>query len=154
MRLDLWGPPVAWTAVILWLASDAGSAEQTSRLILPMLRALLPGASPEQLATLHVLLRKAAHFVEYALLAWLWGRALVVGRGIAPRSAAVSAWAMATACAAIDESVQAWHPSRVGSVGDVLIDTAGALAAAGWWWRRPTPSVADRGCPAARHRTG
>src|SRR3989304_759991 len=71
------------------LGGGAASAEERSRVLLPLLRWLLPGAPPEQLAALHGLLRKAGHVAEYATLALLWFRAFRRGRGLAPRA---SAW--------------------------------------------------------------
>ena len=140
MRPAHWLPPVVWMAVILSLASDAGSAEHTSRLILPVLRFVFPGASPLQLDAMHLVVRKLAHVSEYAILAALWLRALVAGRGLAPRPAAWGALAIAVAWAIVDESYQSTVGSRTGSPVDVAIDAAGALAVAvsgrfGW---RPT----------------
>jgi len=143
MRPAYWLPPVVWMGVILWLASDSGSAEHTGRLIIPILRGLFPGASPLQIEALHAATRKLAHAVEYAILAGLWSRAFVAGRGRAPRSAAWRAWAIAAAWAGIDETYQSTLPSRSGSAMDVALDAIGALAGTllavyGW---RPT---ADR----------
>src|SRR3990167_76970 len=66
MRALHWLPPLAWMAVVLGLSAEAASAEQTSRVLLPLLRWLLPGAPPEPLAPLHGLLRKAGHAAAYA----------------------------------------------------------------------------------------
>src|SRR5687768_13039226 len=49
MRATAWIPPVLWMAVILWLASDSGSADHTARVIGPTLRFLFPGASTLQI---------------------------------------------------------------------------------------------------------
>ena len=59
-------------AVIMWLSSDAFSAEHTGRVIGLILSWLFPWASAAQLAALHQALRKLAHFAEYAILAALW----------------------------------------------------------------------------------
>jgi VanZ family protein len=143
MRLRHWLPPVVWMIVILSLASDTGSAERTGRLILPLLRFLVPGASPEQLDTLHAIVRKLGHLTEYGVLAALWLRAFVIGRGSEPRVAAASAWIIALVWAIVDESYQSTVASRSGSALDVVIDAVGAFAvalpAACGWCRRPTP---------------
>jgi VanZ family protein len=129
--------------LILWLASDTGSAERTGRFLLPVFRALFPGASPLQLDAMHGCARKLAHATEYAVLAGLWLRAWTGGAGIEARAAAWRAWATAVAWAVVDESYQSTVGSRTGSAADVLIDAAGALAVAipgAVGWRR----AADR----------
>jgi VanZ family protein len=116
-------------AVILGLASDSGSAEQTGRLLRPVFQLLFPGASALQIDALHGATRKLAHVVEYAILAGLWFRAFArSGRAAWP--AAWRAWLIAVAWAAIDETSQAMAASRTGSPLDVALDASGALAAA------------------------
>jgi VanZ family protein len=117
-------------AVILWLASDSGSAERTGRLLLPVLRFVFPGASSLQLDALHGLVRKLAHATEYAILTGLWLRAFVAGGATPWSMAAWRAGVIAVGWAAVDESFQATVTSRTGSPFDVVIDTAGALAVA------------------------
>lgn len=116
-------PPLAWSAVIAWFSSAAWGAGATASLIEPWLRALLPGAAPEQIAALHALGRKAGHVIEYAVLALLWRRALP-GPG---------AWRvpllLAALTAGLDEAHQATTPTRAGSLADVLLDVASAALA-------------------------
>jgi VanZ family protein len=116
--------------VILWLASDSGSATQTGQILVPILRFLFPGASALQIEALHGAARKAAHATEYAILAGLWLRAFTAGAGLGPRPAAWAAWAVAVVWAAIDETYQSTLASRTGSPTDVALDAAGALAIA------------------------
>lgn len=137
MRPAHWLPPVAWMALILAFSSDAGGAHQTGRFLEPLLAWLAPGAQPAQVDAVHVLLRKAGHVTAYAILAALWVRGLVAGRGLAPGPAAAAAVAIAVAWALVDEGRQALTTTRTGSLGDVAIDAAGALlgasaTAAGW----------------------
>lgn len=75
----------------------------------------------------YLLLRKAAHFTEYALLAALWWRALRTR--LDARAALGVAFGIAVAYAVTDELHQTFVETRVGSPIDVLIDTAGAAAA-------------------------
>jgi VanZ family protein len=138
MRRAHWLLPVVWMALILVLSSDTGSAAHTRSALLPILRALLPWATPPQLDAIHGLVRKGAHVAEYAILAALWFRALVRGRGLGARAGAWSAFAIALAWAGLDELLQSWQISRTGSAADVAIDAAGAaaaLAAARRGWR-------------------
>lgn len=138
MRPVQWAPPVLWMAVILALSSEAGSAERTGRILLPILQTLLPGASALQLEAVHGLLRKAAHVTEYAVLAALWLRALR-GVGWGRGSAALGTLAACAAWAAVDEGLQTLTGSRTGHPLDVALDVGGAAAAVGLGvigWRR------------------
>ena len=66
--------------------------------------------------------RKFVHFSIFGALWWLWDRALGYHHGLV---AAV----IAVAYAITDEYHQSFVDGRVGSVRDVLIDTAGVLEA-------------------------
>lgn len=125
----LWGLAAAWTAVILWAGSDSYSAAKTSRFLLPFVRWLMPDAGFHEQWQVLVFLRKAAHVVEYGLLAWLawaalfstWRRALLRAAGLA------LVWVVAVA--AIDEIRQGYVESRTGSAWDVGLDVAGGVLA-------------------------
>jgi VanZ family protein len=117
-------------ALILGLSTDAGSAEHTGSVLGPLLRWLLPWATPLQVEALHIAIRKAGHVTAYAVLAGLWTRALVAGARWSRPAGAWSAAAIAVAWALLDEGLQRTRPSRTGSPGDVAIDAAGALAVA------------------------
>jgi VanZ family protein len=116
-------------AVIFALGSDVASAEHTSRLVGPMLTWLLPGAGPSQLDALNGLVRKLAHFTEYAILGGLWFRAFTRGSGRPAGTAAWTALAVSVAWAALDEGHQLFVSSRTASLGDVALDAGGAAAA-------------------------
>ena len=142
--LRVWIPALLWLAVIAW-ESTMLSSGLTSSFLLPVLQALIPGATPEQLALLHAGLRKSGHFIGYAVLslflyrAW-WGTLLL--RKSAPSLQAAPGWpamfrrwnsrAAALALlgtvvvASLDEFQQSLHRGRTGSPSDVLLDTAGA----------------------------
>jgi len=115
-------PPLCWTGLIAYFGGGQWSGDHTSAWLGPLLRALLPTASPEVLATAHLLIRKAGHVIEYAVLAGLWRRGL--GGAWAPLGLAVL-----TAC--LDELRQWFTPGRVGSMADVLLDGAAAATALG-----------------------
>lgn len=107
-------------------STDLMSAEHTSRFLTPFLRWLNPEISPVAIAQVHLLVRKAAHVTEYAILTGLLFRAL---RGLVdgswPRAAV--AFVPAMIFAAVDEFHQSLVPSRTGSFYDVLVDYGGAL---------------------------
>lgn len=115
-------PPIGWTGLIAYFGSSQWSGDQTSEWIVPLLRALMPTASPEALTTAHFLIRKGAHVFEYAVLAGLWRRGL--GGAWAPLGLA-----LLTAC--FDELRQSFTPGRVGVIVDVVLDGAAATAALG-----------------------
>jgi VanZ family protein len=104
----LWLPPLALMAVIFFLSDQ------------PDLSSGLGGWD--------LVLRKIAHFAEYALLCFLLWRPLRTV--VAPGNAALVALAIASAFAATDEWHQSFVEGRHGTPVDWLIDTAGASLAA------------------------
>ena len=108
-RLDLWVPPVALMGLIFFLSAQ-------------------PDLS-SGLGAWDVLLRKLAHATVYAVLFFLWWRALRDSGGSDTRTVA-AAWLIAIAYSATDEWHQSFVAGRHGSPLDVLIDAGGASAAA------------------------
>ena len=86
------------------------------------------------LGWIDTLLRKLAHFGEYALLCALWWRALRAM--LANERALLFAFGVASAYAATDEYHQSLVASRHGTPVDWLIDAAGAATAAVLIYRR------------------
>jgi len=78
--------------------------------------------------------RKIVHAAEYALLCWLWWRAL--RRLTRPGRAIAAAAAISFAYAVSDETHQSFIEGRHGSPIDVAIDSAGIAAASIWLRRR------------------
>jgi VanZ family protein len=108
LRLDLWLPPLVLMGVIYALSAQ------------PSLDSGLGLAD--------TIGRKLIHFGEYALLCFLWWRALV---GVTnARRAALIAFLLASAYALTDEYHQTFVDGRHGTPVDWLIDAAGAAAAA------------------------
>ena len=128
-RLATWLPPLVWTAVVLALSSAPFSADNTSGVIGPLLKWLLPWLSPTAVDTIHGLVRKLAHLVEYAILAALWLRAFARRAAVRIPVAAWLTLLIGVVVATLDEAHQSTVPSRTGSVRDVLLDTAGVLLA-------------------------
>jgi len=115
-------PPLCWTGLIAYVGGGQWGGAHTAAWLGPLLHALLPIASPEELATAHLLIRKAGHVIEYAALAGLWRRGL--GGAWAPLGLAVLT-------AGLDELHQWFTPGRVGSMADVLLDGGAAATAIG-----------------------
>jgi len=125
-----WLPVVAWTGFIFVGSTDAFSSAHTSRILGPLLRWLFPGLTEPALDLAVLLIRKAAHLTEYAVLAGLWWRALrrpvrQDPRPWAWRPAGLALLACALSAGA-DELHQSFTATRTASGWDVLLDTAGA----------------------------
>ena len=135
-----WGPAIAWVVVILAASSDLMSAQHTSRFIGPFLRWFVPDISGATIAVVQLYVRKAAHLMEYAILAALLLRGFAGEATQLRMSHLWRAFALAATCAAVDEFHQSFLASRTGSVFDVLLDVVGATLGLGlyWlvWWRK------------------
>jgi VanZ family protein len=101
-----------WLPVILWMA-----------VIFTMSSWSTPPSLPESL--LDLLMKKAVHITEYAILAGLLWRALGGGT---ERRVMLAALAVAVFYAVSDEFHQSFTPGRSPSPVDVLIDGTGAAA--------------------------
>jgi VanZ family protein len=141
-----WLPVLAWALFIFGSSTASLASPHTSRILLPLLRWLLPGADPATLDLLHEFARKCVHFVNYFVLSLLLFRALrAPHRGWALRWA-VWALLMASAYAASDEFHQSFEAGRGPSARDALLDISGATAAqiVTWVftraWKGPAPA--------------
>ena len=129
-RLWRYGPLVAWAAFVLFASSANFSASNTSRIIRPLLFWLFPKISEASIQQVHFLVRKAAHFTEYAILALLAARAFRTSSLSAlRRSWWLAAFALVAAVALTDEYHQSFLPSRTGTIYDSLLDMTGAAVA-------------------------
>lgn len=121
-------PLVVWLVFISVASSDSFSANNTSRIIGPVVLWLFPNTTPETLAVVHFIVRKIAHFTEYAILAYLATRAFRTS----PRPALANRWflaafALVIVYALLDEYHQTFVPSRTASIYDSFIDMTGGL---------------------------
>lgn len=113
-RLDPWAPPIALMALIFFFSHQ-------------------PDLS-SGLGVWDTIGRKIFHAAEYALLCFLWWRALA---GLSTRGRALAtAAALSFAYAVSDETHQSFIEGRHGSPVDVAIDSVGIAAAALWLRRR------------------
>jgi len=123
-------PLIIWLAFISFASSDNFSASNTSRIIGPLILWLFPKTSPETLYVVHVIVRKLAHFTEYAILGFLAARAFRTSR----HPAIKNRWFLICATlivvyALMDEYHQTFVPSRTASIFDSMIDIAAGLIA-------------------------
>lgn len=107
-----WMPVLAWALIIFGFSTSYFSAENTSKIIDPILRFLMPGASAATIALGHGFVRKAAHFTNYAILFWL----LVSGP---MRARPYRAFGICVIYALLDEGHQMFVPNRGPSLYDV-----------------------------------
>lgn len=121
--LSHYAPLLLWIAVIFFLSSSQGSFSETSRIIRPILEFFFPTALPETIAFYHGVIRKFAHFTEYAVLGLLAFR----GFALSNRFPLVLAIGLSALVATVDESMQSLNPKRTGSPVDVAIDLAGSV---------------------------
>lgn len=125
--LARWAPVVLWAICISWFSTGAFSGQSTHRYIDPALRWLFGDISIAEIRFAHAVIRKSAHVVEYAVLAFLLGRALSEpGERISGRLVLRVVLSCA-AYASLDELHQTFERGRGGSPIDVGIDTGGAL---------------------------
>ena len=129
--LKYWLPAIIWMVVIFSASGDKKSFQHSSRIIGPILHWLFPNLSEDAVNTTVTAVRKCAHLTEYAILAFLFWRALRKAVRNDPRPWSWREAAIAVLLVAIyassDEFHQRFVPSRDASVRDVLLDTLGAI---------------------------
>lgn len=120
---------------MFYFSTDAMSASNTGSRLEWLLSFLPFQLTAAQYDWLHFLMRKAAHFTEYGLLAWLWLRAF--------RGARLERWqwrwaiwsfAIIAVWALLDEWHQSFTAQRTGSLSDSLLDMSGGAAVLLWRW--------------------
>jgi VanZ family protein len=111
--LGRWLPVILWAAVILAASNGSFSAERSGGWFRSVFGFELP-------YVIHVMVRKAAHVVEYSILAALAWRA---------RRGYLVPLVIALAVAATDETLQSLTSTRTGTPFDVLLDLCAAFIA-------------------------
>jgi VanZ family protein len=147
-----WLPAAVWASLILLASSDMFSAAHTRGILESFFHWLFPSWTPYSVYKAHLVVRKCAHFFEYAVLA------IFVMRGFAgsqnqgpstraPRSLRMTMLSVVLLCAiiaSVDEIHQHFVPSRTGSPYDALLDTTGSTAAMLLLTRRKSSARAER----------
>lgn len=128
--VSAWGPVVVWAAFILLLSSDRFSDAHTASWLSSLAGAL--GITIPLLQVANFIVRKSAHFVEYAVLGMLTFRAVrATWTERSYRQALVLAVVAAAAWASLDEAHQHFATlTRMGTPKDVVLDSVGAVAGA------------------------
>ena len=129
-RIKAWLPAALWMGLIFMMSAMPGdvSGDTSGRLMKLLLWLISLVAGDEAAAgipqdTLHLLIRKAAHMTEYAVLFLLYHRALRMENA---KHLGMYALLMCAAYAATDEFHQGFVEARGPSIADVGIDTLGA----------------------------
>ena len=128
-RILRYGPLLIWFGLIFYASTDHLSNENTSHVVFPFLSWLLFSPSESTLEILHVVIRKAAHFTEYAVLAFFLARAF----GSSTKSWLTNNWFLFSLTTILlyalsDEYHQSFEVTRVASIYDSIIDIMGGLS--------------------------
>ena len=125
-----WVPAVAWMGMVLLASTDTFSAKHTGEILRAVLAWTIGQLDAATFGLLHFLIRKSAHFTEYAILSALWFRALRVRLSSPWRIQwALLGVVISVTVAVLDEWHQSFVPSRTSSADDVLLDFCGAFFA-------------------------
>lgn len=125
-----WMPVLMTCGVMYYFSTDVLSNDNTRGVIDKILLWFEPHASDYALESFNTVIRKSAHFVEYAILGAFLFRAF---RGDSPMRWgfrwAVYSFFSAASWGLLDEFHQTLTRSRDGSIWDSLLDSCGALFA-------------------------
>jgi len=116
-------------------STGAFSSDETSLVVVPLLKFLLRNPTPEQLQFWHHVVRKGAHVTEYLILGMLVYRAIKVDVQ-KPAMVGILTMIFVAVAATMDEFHQSYVPSRGSSIFDVGWDCIGGLIAIMLLWIR------------------
>lgn len=124
-------PAIVWAGLILAASGDSFSTYHTATWVYRLIRSLFSHPiSGGEFHSMHFAVRKIAHLVEYGTCSALMFRAVRSGRPVKWTARwALTAMAIATAVAGIDEFHQSFIPTRTGTLADVGLDATGAAIA-------------------------
>lgn len=107
--LKLWLPPIFWMAIIFFLSSR-------------------PTIKTTEIYWQDFIVKKTAHFIEYAILSFLYIRAFLASE-VSRKKSFLLAFLISLVYAISDEYHQSFIPGREPRVRDVIIDSMGAIFA-------------------------
>ena len=128
-RIFAWGSVIIWMLVIFFLSHQQGGASsQLSSGITEKIVRLLETLIPFQfdLKTLHMFVRKSAHFFAYFVLSMLLMNAFRAEQRTGYQRV-IWTITISVLYACSDEIHQLFIPGRSGEIRDVLIDSTGAI---------------------------
>lgn len=126
--IKYWLPVLIMIGAMYYASTDIFSGENTRSVIEKLVLWLRPHTSEQWLTKINYLVRKAAHFIEYAILAALLFRAFRADSFIRWRFRwALYSFLIVICWALLDEYHQTLTHTRGGSIRDSLLDSSGAL---------------------------
>jgi VanZ family protein len=127
----IWVAVLVLWVVFVWTRSMVPGTESSehSMFVVNLVRPALEFLGVKSVDTMNFIVRKCAHFTEYAVMG------AVAMRVFMPRVSASRKWlflqlALLVCIPAIDETIQLFVPGRCGAVTDVMIDVSGAVTGA------------------------
>lgn len=136
------GPLVLWMGFIFFASTEAGTTENSGRIIRWLLTVISPdqarNLNPHTLHVINIMVRKLGHVTEYAILTLLAVRAIQFGAPSLKKRSLLGAFLISLLYACSDEIHQRFVPGRGASPIDVAIDMTGVIMVmAGiivWFW--------------------
>jgi VanZ family protein len=123
-----WFPVAMMFGVMYYFSTDVFSADNTRSVIEKIFLWFSPHASKHAIFTFNYIVRKSAHFTEYAILGALLFRAFRAGDPMRWRFKwALYSFVFSVSWALLDELHQTFTRTRSGSIWDSLLDSSGAL---------------------------
>ncbi len=139
-----WFPVAFMFGVMYYFSTDVFSADNTRGVLEKIFFWFVAHPSKHAMATFNYVVRKSAHFTEYAFLGGLLFRAFRAGDALRWRFKwAVYSFVFAASWALLDELHQSFTQKRGGSLWDSVLDSSGALFMLAAIWivaRRPRSS--------------
>lgn len=125
-----WLPVAAMLGVMYYFSTDVFSGDNTRSLLENIVLWLWPGTTDRSLLKINYVVRKAAHFIEYAVLAALLFRAFRADSPLRWRFRwGLYSFVTIVIWAILDEFHQSLTHHRGGSIKDSILDSAGGLFA-------------------------
>ena len=123
-----WFPVAMMFGLMYYFSTDVFSADNTRNVFEKIFLWFSPHASKRAILTFNYILRKSAHFTEYAILGGLLFRAFRAGDTVRWRFKwALLSFIFAASWALLDEFHQSLTHKRGGSIWDSVLDSSGAL---------------------------
>jgi VanZ family protein len=128
--IKYWLPVLVMIGAMYYASTDVFSGENTRGIIEKLVLWLRPHTSERGLLKINYLVRKAAHFTEYAMLALLLFRAFRADSFLRWRFRwALYSFLIVICWALLDEYHQSLTRTRGGSIKDSMLDCSGAFFA-------------------------
>ena len=123
-----WFPVAMMVGLMYYFSTDVFSADNTRNIFEKIFLWFSPHATKRSILTFNYILRKSAHFTEYAILGGLLFRAFRAGDPVRWRFKwALQSFVFAASWALLDELHQSFTRKRGGSIWDSVLDSSGAL---------------------------